>query len=212
MIEKKIEQNFSQKYILNLNYNEYCIYDSRIDSNKIIGFYTTGIVTCSCFIISINKDEIIFFSHISEYSDIINTINEKLIPLLQKIKIYDINLIYTNGIKSLKNINKIKAIEEIAKNIDEIFYSSRHVILHDSLISCLKLISKNGGSIYYQKFKDYKIKRCDDKLKKLKKAQDYILLAKSSFEQNLIMEKNIICYLEINELKNVGEEYEIIII
>jgi hypothetical protein len=131
---------------------------------------------------------------------------------LQKTIVYDINLIYTNGIKSLKNINKIKAIEEIAKNINEIFYSSRHVILHDSLISCLKLISKNGGSIYYQKFKDYKIKRFDDKLKKLKKAQNYILLAKSSFEQNLIMEKNIICYLEINELKNVGEEYEIIII
>ena len=131
MIEKKIEQNISQKYILNLNYNEYCIYDSRIDSNKIIGFYTTGIVTCSCFIISINKDEIIFFSHISEYSDIINTINEKLIPLLQKTKIYDISLIYTDGIKSLTNIKKIKTIEEIAKEIDEIFYSSGYMIKHD---------------------------------------------------------------------------------
>ena len=131
---------------------------------------------------------------------------------MQKTIVYDINLIYTNGIKSLKNINKIKAIEEIAKNINEIFYSSRHVILHDSLISCLKLISKNGGSIYYQKFKDYKIKIFDNKLKKLKKAQDFILLAKSYFEQNLIMDKNIICYLEIAELKNVGEEYEIIII
>ena len=72
------------------------------------------------------------------YSEIINTINEKLIPLLQKTKIYDINLVYIDGIKSLKNITKIKAHEEITKNIDKIFYLSRYVILHDSLISCFK--------------------------------------------------------------------------
>ena len=142
MIEKKVEKTIVQKYILNLNLDEYYIYDSRKDNNKIIWFYTPGIVTCICIIISINADEIIFFSHISEHSNISNTINEKLIPLLQKTKIYDISLIYTDEIKSLTNIKKIKAIEEIAKEIDEIFYSSRYVIKHDSLISCLKLIGR----------------------------------------------------------------------
>ena len=69
-------------------------------------FITTDNITCSFFIISINKDKIIFFSHISEYSDIINTINEELIPLVQKTKIYDINLIYTLGIKKIICLKK----------------------------------------------------------------------------------------------------------
>ena len=152
MKEKKFEKTIEQKYIISLKLDEYCIYDSKIDGNKIIGFYTEGIVTCSCLIISINKDEIIFFTHISEYSDIIHTINEKFIPLLRKTKIYDIKLIYTDGTSSLKNIKKINKIEEITNNIDEIFSSTKYVIKHDSVISCLKLINENNGLYYSQKF------------------------------------------------------------
>ena len=65
MKEKMLNDfNNEKNIVINIKQNEYAIFDKKKFSKSIIGFFTDAIVTCSLFLISINNDDFIFFSHI----------------------------------------------------------------------------------------------------------------------------------------------------
>ena len=68
MEEKKIEdrQYTTKGIIINIEPDEFCIYDRKICKNNILGFFTDNVATCSALIISVNNDQIIFFCHFNE--------------------------------------------------------------------------------------------------------------------------------------------------
>ena len=82
ILEQKIElNNYDNRMILkNVKMDEYFIFNRKIHDDKVIGYYTDGIVTCSGLTISINEDEIILFTHINEESEITKIAKEKFIP------------------------------------------------------------------------------------------------------------------------------------
>lgn len=82
ILEQKIElNNYDNRMILkNVKMDEYFIFNRKIHDDKVIGYYTDGIVTCSGLTISINEDEIILFTHINEESEITKIVKEKFIP------------------------------------------------------------------------------------------------------------------------------------
>jgi hypothetical protein len=172
MKELKIEKfnNTTKNALINIKTNEYCLYNSKKHNKKIIGFYTDGIVTCSIFIISINDDEFLLFSHIHEDSNIIDIIKNKVIPEIISLSINNITIIYSLDIGSIRNSKKEAIINEIIEIIGEKFISNKIVKLHDMSISCCKFIknSENENQLLFQKIVNYQKKIKKRKPKSIK--------------------------------------------
>ena len=148
-MKEKALNNFTKEknLVINISQNEYVFLDNKIYNNSILGFFTDSIVTCSLLLISINDDDFIFFSHIDECSNIAEIIKIKIIPILSKIKINNLCVIYTEGIGSIKNIKKNFLIKEVIDIIDEIFISEKKVYRHSDSTSCLKFIKNSSNQI-----------------------------------------------------------------
>ena len=139
--EKKIKNSeITKRVIININTNEYFFYNRENDNKKIICFFTDGIVTCSCLIISINDDDFLFFSHIHEESGIIPVIEERIIPTLKQITIKNITIIYSLSVGSIENKKKEILIDEVVGKISNILKPEIVVMKHTYLTGCLKLI------------------------------------------------------------------------
>ena len=154
---------------MNVNQNEYILYKQNKYNNHIIGFYTDSIVTCSLFLISINNDQILFFSDIDESSKIVETFEEKIIPILSNKCLNNIKIIYTKGVGSIGNSVKESHITEVIERIDKIFLSKKIVYTHTKTTSCLKLIKNLGNKneeLMYNiiKFKSSIIKKASSKI------------------------------------------------
>lgn len=106
MLEKKCLPNMSLE-LINIKQNEYFIFNREKFSN-IIGCFTLGIASCSCLIISINKDDLFLFTHIDESSQIEDIIINHFIPNVPIETLKTITFFYTKGINSLKNLEKKK--------------------------------------------------------------------------------------------------------
>ena len=214
MNEKILEyNNISKNSIINIEQNEFLIYEKfKNDQSKIIGFFTDGLSTCSSIVISINNDELLFFAHIDETSDLINIVSQKFIPKICKMKIEKISLIYSKGISSIPNIKKIEKINELIKIIDNIFLSHKIIKEHDGAISCLKLLNNSTNEILMKKLIERKITIYNIYSKKYKSSTVYsnkiIDIIKNDFSKG----ENIIFYFDGSELSNLSKKFEFVLI
>ena len=105
--------------LINVKMDEYFIFNRKIHGNKVIGFYTDGImVICSSLTICINEDEIILFTHINEESEITKIAKEKFIPEIFLLHIQIEQAFF-------KRKKKVKNIDELLLLLDEIMKSKK---------------------------------------------------------------------------------------
>ena len=121
----------SPKYDYNIkfvNQNEYIIL-KKDNKTKNIGLYTEGLASCSCVILSIINDEVIFMSHIDETTDFKGMLYKYVSELQKEKNIIDIKFLYTLGTgpnyneinfeKRFKNIiNEIESNNQFIKKIE----------------------------------------------------------------------------------------------
>lgn len=217
MKELKIEKfnNTTKNALINIKTNEYCLYNSKKHNKKIIGFYTDGIVTCSIFIISINDDEFLLFSHIHEDSNIIDIIKNKVIPEIISLSINNITIIYSLGIGSIRNSKKEAIINEIIEIIGEKFISNKIVKLHDMSISCCKFIknSENENQLLFQKIVNYQRNLFKKKLKNAsQKVLSHVNNSIISFENSIHSSNNLMFYFDTNRMIFFGNTFNFIIL
>ena len=130
-----------------IHQNEYFIFNKQANHN-IIGFITFGIYTCS-YIVLYTKNEIdILITHIDENSNFYNMF-EKFLQKLENENINEINIIYSNGLKSCKNPkrNYSSYIKEIKENLEikYPYFKNKIMIIkeiqHEYPINLIKFIS-----------------------------------------------------------------------
>ena len=217
MKELKIEKfdNTTKNALINIKTNEYCLYNSKKHNKKIIGFYTDGIATCSIFIISINDDEFLLFSHIHEDSNIIDIIKNKVIPEIISLSINNITIIYSLGIGSIRNSKKEAIINEIIEIIGEKFISNKIVKLHDMSISCCKFIknSENENQLLFQKIVNYQRNLFKTKLKSAsQKLLSHVNNSIISFENSIHSSNNLMFYFDTSRMIFFGKTFNFIIL
>ena len=201
MIERKIEDYKTNKgVILRLKTNEFCIYNREKHKNKIIGFYTDGIVTCSAIVISINNDNFVFFAHINEQSNIIEVVTNKII---NKINITNNNaaIIYSIGTGSIKNKEKENNINKMLELFGTKFNLKIIEKNHDLSISCLKLIKtlNDDNNLLFERLIMFKESSLKKHLDTKKKIYDFIKKTIDLFHKSIYKEYNLIFYFDSNE-------------
>ena len=211
MIEKNISNLWNNgNLLININQNEYVLFNKEKSNNKIIGFYTDSIATCSGLLISINDDYLILFTHIDEETDILKLVQERLLPEIKKIKINNICIAFTKGINGLKNEKKENNIRKIIEIIDKIFVSKKIEYNHQITTSFLKLInySSNENLIFMNIIKNQK-SRFELYSQKYKEQTQNLI---SLFKRSVFKDDNIIFFFPTNRMKKFAELFNFILI
>jgi len=216
-INEKITGTFQVETIIDIYQDEYIILKKGEKKNdKIIGLFTDGLLTCSMILISFNQDEIIFFSHIDEKSDIIKIIKENLIVKLSGINIKTIDIHYTKGIDSIKNneINYDSLIDEIIlifnKSLDkkEAIIINRTLKEHNFSISCLKIFNPSN----FMRIINHQIKNYQEAINKFKEKEEIKVLYEKGMEmyiKDINNNLNIFYYYDHEKLLQVLEKLKI---
>lgn len=147
-MEIKIENfKINRKSVIMLNWDEYIILNMKKCNSNIIGLFTDGIFTCSSIFISINNEEIVFFCHINESTDIINILDKIIEKEICNINIKTLELFYTNGIRMCANnrIDYNNVIDKIISNFIKKFnidekQINKKMIAHELTTSNIKNI------------------------------------------------------------------------
>ena len=199
MIEKVVKNlDDNKNIIVNIQQNEYALYNKYESHKSIIGYFTDSIATCSLFLISINFDEYLFFSHIDEDSNIIEIIEQKIIPILSNVILNNILIIYSRGIGPISNIKKDYHINEAIDKIDTIFKSEKKIYEHKNIISCLKLIrsSQNDNKTLMNKIIKFQSSLFKNINAKLNKSPVTNVDLNNLFDDSILYDDNIIFYFE----------------
>jgi len=213
MFERRIENlKNSGHIIMKIKTNEYCIFDKSKHKNKIVGLYTEGIAMCSMFAISINDDEIVFFSHITEESNISQIIKEKIIPSLLKIKIINMNIIYSKSVGPLENKKKDNNIKEIIYTIDKIFTSTKIIKEHNFIISCLKLIKTIENDLLFKSIINAEYTFLTKSSKRNIKVKDLIDKNILIFKESVFMEQNTAFWFKLIEMENFAKNMNLLLL
>lgn len=215
-INENIFGTFKEETIIDIYQNEYIILNKKEKkNNKIIGLFTDGLLTCSMILISFNQDEIIFFSHIDEKSDIVKIIKENLIVKLSDINIKNINIHYTKGIDSIKN-NEIDydfLIDEIILIFNKSLFKSESIKInitkkeHNFSISCLKVFNSSN----FLAIQNYQINNYQKVINKKENKKIKVLFEKGlgMFIKNINNNLNISYYYDHEKLLQVLEKLKI---
>lgn len=213
MIEKNIEDyNTNKGVILQLDTDEFCIYNREKHNNKIIGLYTDGIATCSAIVISINNDDILFFGHINEKSNIIEVVTNKLLNEI-KTKNNFATIIYSIGKGSLKNPEKEDNIKKMIELLETKFNLEIIEKDHDSSISCLKLIktSKNENKLLLNNLFEYQKSSLQETLKTKEKFSFFIKKSMDLLTKSIFIEYNLIFYFDSNLMDELAKKFNFVI-
>lgn len=211
MLEKKCLPNMSLQ-LINIEQNEYFIFNREKFSN-IIGCFTLGIASCSCLIISINKDDLFLFTHIDESSQIEDIIINHFIPNVPIETLKTITFFYTKGINSLKNLEKEKKINNIKLIIENKFSVKINTKIkeHGSDVSCAKFVSYFGNSDSFIEFlKNFKIKSMMNILKRATILKNFIESNKKEFIDSIDLEIKLILYCDLKSIDALCHKYGII--
>ena len=215
MLQIKTENlgNIDKETIIEITQNSYIFFKPEENKN-IIGLFTDSLVTCSSLIISFNKDQYIFFSHIDEDSQILEVIKEiSKNNLFHNIKV--INIKYSKGNNSLKN-DKIN-YDYFFKNIIDILKEgipkkdlliNQSIQEHSNITSCLKFFNYSCFQrIINCQLRKFKINK--NSIKNNEDIKDFYEEAKEIFLKNIDYNNYIIYYYNQKKLEKILANCEI---
>ena len=226
ILKEKIINNsdITKRAIININTNEYFFYNRENDNKNIIGFFTDGIVTCSCLIISINDDDFLFFSHIHEDSRIIPVIEERIIPTLKKIKIKNIIIMYSLSVGSIENKKKEILIDAVVGKISNILKPEIVVMKHTYLTGCLKLIKdlhnednknnhnednkNNENYALLNKMIEFQKSLFEKKPKKKNVVPGFFINSNKMFKEGIFIGYNLVFIFDTNIMNLFSEKFD----
>lgn len=215
MIEKNIEDYKTNKgVLLKLKTDEFCIYNREKHNNKIIGFFTDGIATCSAIIISIDNDKFLFFAHISEKSNIIEVIKEKIINNIN-IKNNSVTIIYSIGTGSIKNKEKEDKIKKMIELFEPKFILKIIEKNHDSSISCLKFIktlNNDDNNLLFKTIINFKKSSLEKNLNLKTKFSDFIKKSIALFNESIFKDFNLIFYFDSSQMESLARKFNFVVI